>query len=131
MWLIDRLAEARIAEALERGDFDDLAGSGRPLELEDDALVPEELRAAYRLLRNAGYLPPELALRREIADLHQLLACIDEGAERDSCMRRLNFLLARLGTQQGRELSAAVQSRYLEKLCQRLDPPPRDIPDHE
>jgi len=57
MWLIDELAEARIAEARERGAFDDLPGTGRPLPLNDDTLVAEELRA--------GYLLPELGLRGE------------------------------------------------------------------
>jgi hypothetical protein len=44
-----------------------------PSELNDDALVPEELRAAYRLLKNAGFVPPELEPHREIRDIKQLL----------------------------------------------------------
>ncbi len=49
------LAERRIAEAIERGEFDDLPGVGRPLDLDDvDPLLPEELRMAYRILKNAG-----------------------------------------------------------------------------
>jgi hypothetical protein len=51
---LEYLAEKKIAEAVERGELDDLPGAGRPLELEDDALVPEELRMANRVLRNAG-----------------------------------------------------------------------------
>ncbi|UCE33001.1 MAG: DUF1992 domain-containing protein [Burkholderiales bacterium] len=58
---LDALVEARIAEASQRGDFDDLPGCGRPLALDDDALVPEELRVAHRILRNSGYLPPQLS----------------------------------------------------------------------
>ena len=67
MMLIDQIAERHIQQAIERGEFDDLPGAGRPLGLEDDALVPEELRAGYRLLRNAGYLPPELCGTATIA----------------------------------------------------------------
>jgi Domain of unknown function (DUF1992) len=54
------LAERKIEEALARGELDDLPGAGRPLELDDDRLVPEDVRLAYRILKNAGYVPPEL-----------------------------------------------------------------------
>ena len=57
---LDFLAERRIAEAVSRGELDDLPGAGRPLELDDDALVPEELRLAHRILKNAGYTPADL-----------------------------------------------------------------------
>ncbi len=115
MWLIDQLAEARIAEAAARGEFDDLPGAGRPLAVDDDVLVPEELRAAYRLLKNAGFIPPELALRREITDLRQLLSRVTDEGERAACTRRLNLLLARLAAQ-GRELPLTLQARYGERL---------------
>ena len=56
---------ARIAEAMAEGAFDDLPGAGKPLALDDDTLVPEDLRVAYRILKNAGFLPPEVESRRE------------------------------------------------------------------
>lgn len=60
------LIERRIDEARRRGAFDDLPGSGRPLELDDDRLVPGELRVAWRILKNAGFLPPEVEALRDI-----------------------------------------------------------------
>lgn len=60
MLALELLAERKIAEAVSRGEFDDLPGTGRPLDLEDDALVPEELRLAYRILKNAGFTPKEV-----------------------------------------------------------------------
>jgi hypothetical protein len=57
---LDWIAEEKIAGAVARGELDDLPGAGKPLELEDDALVPEELRMTLRILRNAGMLPPEI-----------------------------------------------------------------------
>ncbi|HEY7527996.1 MAG TPA: DnaJ family domain-containing protein, partial [Candidatus Deferrimicrobiaceae bacterium] len=60
------LAESKIREAMERGEFDRLPGAGKPLSLDDDSMVPHELRVAYRILKNAGCLPPELELRKEI-----------------------------------------------------------------
>ena len=78
--------ERRIVEAMERGDFDDLPGYGRPIPERDDSWVPEELRLAYKLLRDSGYLPPEMSLQKEIRTLSDLLARIDDEDER----RRLN-----------------------------------------
>jgi len=58
--MLEFIAEQKIAEAIARGELDALPGAGRPLELDDDALIPEELRAANRILKNAGLTPPEV-----------------------------------------------------------------------
>ena len=73
MWLLDQWAERHIAEAQAKGEFDNLVGSGEPLILDDDSHVPPELRAGYRLLKNAGCLPPELEHRREAIQLLDIL----------------------------------------------------------
>jgi hypothetical protein len=52
--MFDLIAEQKIAAAIARGDLDNLPGAGRPLELDDDALIPEDLRIAVRILKNAG-----------------------------------------------------------------------------
>lgn len=70
--VIQSIAERRIEESMAKGDFDDLPGRGKPLELEDDSHVPPELRMAYKVLRNAGCVPPELAERKEISNLGTL-----------------------------------------------------------
>jgi hypothetical protein len=68
--MLDFLAEQKLAEAVSRGELDNLPGAGRRLELEDDALVPEELRLAYRILKNAGFVPPEVqGIARQRASL--------------------------------------------------------------
>ena len=96
MFLIDKLAEQKITEAIERGELDDLPGTGRPLDLDDDAMVPEELRAGLRLLKNAGYLPPGLQLRKDIASVESLIVQARSGEERDSLSKRLRYLLLQL-----------------------------------
>ena len=60
MHLFDLLAERKIEEAVSRGELHDLPGAGKPLPLDDDPLVPEDLRLAYRILKNAGFAPPEV-----------------------------------------------------------------------
>ena len=83
MWLIDQLAEQHILQAMDRGEFDELPGTGRPLQFDEDPLIPEPLRAGYRLLKNAGYLPPELQTLREIRNVEALLARIADPDARD------------------------------------------------
>lgn len=119
MWLIDRLAEERIRQAQEEGTFDDLPGAGRPLALEDDPLVPETLRVAYRILRNAGYLPPEVVLRREIREVEALIAQAVGVEQRRSAVRRLELLRWRLSRGcGGRELH--LDERYADRVHERF-----------
>ena len=120
MLLLDRLAEEQIKAALRRGDLDDLPGTGQPLELEDQSAVPEELRVAYRLLKNAGCVPPEFTLRNEILQLEGLLMQVETDAECESLRRRLSLLKARLALS-GRELNLSVEEgAYREKLLSHL-----------
>jgi hypothetical protein len=105
---------------MRRGEFDALEGAGQPLVLEDDGLVPEELRVAYRLLRNAGCLPPEQQLRNEISDIEDLLGRVDSDADEDRLRRRLWLLRTRLAVG-GREISLLLdEAAYRDRLLQRL-----------
>jgi hypothetical protein len=117
---IDQLAEQRLQEAVQQGEFDDLPGSGRPLELDDDSLVPEELRVAYRLMKNAGYLPPQLQLGKELVEAEQLLSHVDDADARDSAQRRLRCLQLRLDLARGERIDFAVEREYRDRLLRRL-----------
>lgn len=118
MWLLDRLAEECIEQAIARGDLDDLPGRGRPLRLEDDAMVPAELRPAYRLLKNAGYLPQEMQLRRDLQDAEALLRAARTEEERATAGPRLRLLLSRLsGSRAG---SLLTQEAYLQRIRDRI-----------
>ncbi|MDF7667527.1 DUF1992 domain-containing protein [Orbaceae bacterium ESL0727] len=97
MWLIDQIAEKHIVAAQKRGEFDNLPGQGKPLHLEDDSMVPKELRTGYRLLKNAGYMPPELEMHKEALQLSQLLSCLDPATDRYlETTRRLRVLEIKL-----------------------------------
>jgi hypothetical protein len=117
--LLDALAEKHIGEAQARGEFEDLPGRGEPLDLGDDALVPEELRAAYRLLKNAGCLPPELETHAEIHDIETLLCSVGSGDERGRLLARLQFLLLRAPL--GRRGNLRVEADYAEKIAEKLE----------
>lgn len=119
MLTLDAIAERRIREAQECGEFDDLPGAGAPLDLSDDALVPEDLRVAHRILRNAGYLPPELEVHREIREAEQLLQQVADDDERLRLLSRINFLMTRAAS--GRRGDLRVEQAYLEKVAGRLE----------
>ena len=57
--------EEQIEEAMKRGEFDNLAGTGKPLNLENDHLAGDKT-SAYHLLKQNGYAPPEIELLKEI-----------------------------------------------------------------
>jgi len=105
MWLIDKLADKHITDAIENGELDNLPGAGKPLVLDDDSMVPEELRAGYRLLKNAGFLPPELNLRNEIVSAEQLLSEVlihdQNGKKTEKLNRRMQLLQLRLNSVRG------------------------------
>lgn len=90
--MFDKLVEQKIREAQEAGEFDDLEGAGRPVNLEAYFSTPEELRAGYALLKNAGVLPQEASVLKELNETAaRLEACRDE-VERERLERALRDL---------------------------------------
>jgi hypothetical protein len=92
----ETLIEQRIREATERGEFDNLPGAGQALPLDDDLLVPEEVRVAHRILKNAGYVPPEA---QQISEINQLIAQVGRSeftADSKGADGRLRALLIQL-----------------------------------
>jgi hypothetical protein len=115
--ILDALAEARIEEALAKGEFDHLPGAGRPLVLDDDRLVPEESRAAYRILKKAGFVPPELDARRERNTLAALLASIDDDRARRRALAKLALLEVTLEAgRRGLRRDRAYEGRLIERF---------------
>jgi hypothetical protein len=121
MEIFRRIAENRILEAQENGLFDDLPGKGRPLPLEDDSHVPPELRMAYKVLKMADCLPPELEVRKEIVRLQDLVASLPDEAEKLKHMRRLNFYVMKLSMM--RKVSPLLEEHelYAPKIIERLE----------
>jgi hypothetical protein len=115
---LDALVEARIAEAMASGEFDDLPGAGRPLDLDDDAAIAPELRVAHRILKNAGFVPAEVHARREIFELRALLATLIDGQARRQALARLALLEFRLEAAGARRplRVGGYRGRLLEKF---------------
>ena len=114
------IAERRIQEAMARGEFDNLPGKGKPLVQEDLSGVPEELRMAYKILKNAGCVPPEVELTNDVASLRRLILDMEESEARKGKVRELNFKLMKLEMTRKRPLSLDLLPEYQEKLLDRL-----------
>jgi hypothetical protein len=82
---VDALIEAAIA----RGELSGLPGEGKPLNLDDDRFVPEEHRLAFRVLKNAGLVPPEVELSRRLGELRERHAAATTEEERAALAVRI------------------------------------------
>jgi hypothetical protein len=120
--IFDKIAEERIREAIERGEFDDLPGKGKPLDLEDDSHLPPDLRMAYKILKNADCLPPELELRKEIRTTEALLAGIQDTQEKYKQMKKLNYLVMKLNMTRRGSIALEENQRYYERVVDKMTP---------
>ncbi|NUL39803.1 DUF1992 domain-containing protein [Kosakonia sacchari] len=120
MWLLDQWAERHILDAQQKGEFDNLPGSGEPLLLDDDSHIPAELRAGYRLLKNAGCLPPELEYRKEAVMLIDLLNSVQhDHPDFQQLHRRLSLLEMKL--RQAGLSTDFLRGDYADKLQQKIN----------
>ena len=110
---ISIIAEQRIREACERGAFDSLPGAGKPLELEDDSHIPEDLRMAYKLLKNAGYVPEEVLDRKEAQSIVDAL-------EKCRQMKKLEVVIARIKARHPNAPVLGDGSPYYERVVSRI-----------
>ncbi len=120
------LAENKIREAMLKGDFEDLPGQGEPLKIDDLSRVPEELRASYILLKNAGVLPEEMQLQKEIVNLQNLLnSCYEDNtddSEINSLRKKLNEKMLRYDMimEKRKTRSNNTMSLYQNKISRKL-----------
>jgi hypothetical protein len=120
MNIFARIAERRIREAMENGEFDNLEGMGKPITFEDETMIPEDLRMVYRILKNAGCIPPEVELRNEVVNMSALINTIDDDKERLKKIREFNFKLLRLNIMRKRPFSLDEFPEYEFKVADKL-----------
>lgn len=120
MWLLDQWAERHILDAQSKGEFDNLTGSGEPLALDDDSHAPPELRAGYRLLKNAGCLPPELELRRDAMALSDLLKTVEHDDPRYTELNR-RLTLFELKLRQAGMNTDFLRGDYADRLWHKIN----------
>jgi hypothetical protein len=85
----DKIVEALIKEAQERGEFDNLPGKGKPIDLSSYFETPEEVRLTQSVLKNAGMTSPEVEILKEIARLRQVQAAVTDEAKKQEIRKRI------------------------------------------
>ena len=116
-----RIVEERIRIAQKKGEFDHLEGSGQPLNLLNDQTVAEELRLAYKILKNADCLPPEIELKKEIRQTEDLLGAMTGTTEKYRAIKKLNYLIMKLNTLRNTAIEFEEPQKYADKLIEKLD----------
>ncbi len=120
MFGLQKIIEQKIQEAQMKGSFDDLPGKGKPLEIEDDSHVPEDLRLAYKILKNAGCVPPELTLKREIRQMEDLLETMSDEKERYRQIKKINFMIMQLNMMRKTSPLLEETEIYYRKVADKL-----------
>lgn len=117
---LTQIAERRIAQAIEDGTLNTDNWRNRPLPLDDDSFVPADLKMAYKILKNSGYLPPEVETRKEVQKLEDLIARTEDCHERVRQMKKLNVLMMKIDAQRNRPSSIERDDVYYRKLVERI-----------
>ena len=116
----EKIVEERILAAQKEGAFENLEGAGKPLEPDDMSRIPQELRLAYKILKNADCLPPEVELKNEIITTEKMLAKVKDEQERYRVMKKLNFLIMKFNTMANRSIRFEIPQKYEEALMSKM-----------
>jgi TusA-related sulfurtransferase len=120
MYAFQKVVEKRIKDAQKRGEFDDLPGTGEPLKIEDDSQIPEDLRLAYKILKNANCLPPELELKKEIRKMEEMLENIPDEKEKYRQIKKINYKIMKLNMMGKKSPLLEETEIYYGKLVSKL-----------
>jgi hypothetical protein len=116
----EKIVEQRIKEAMENGEFENLPGKGKPIPIEDDSHVPEDLRLAYKLLKNADCLPPELLEKKEIRQMEDMLTTIPDEKEKYKLIKKINFKIMKLNVMGKKSPLLEEKQIYYKKLIDKI-----------
>lgn len=116
------IAEDKIKRAIAEGEFDDLPGKGKPLKLEDLSHIPEDLRIAYKVMKNSNMLEDVDKIKEELLSLDDLLATCDNREERVKLKKKKHEKELRLEQllNKRKVLDAPASAFYKEKIIERL-----------
>ncbi len=115
-----RRAEEIILEALQRGDLDNLPGRGKPLELKDESHIPSELRMAHKILKNAGYVPPEVEMKSRISSTRDLLKYCAEEEEAYRKIQKLNLMITKMNMMRKVPVNLEENQVYYQKITEKV-----------
>ena len=129
MNILTFLAEQKILQAMEERDLSDNSFKYKPLPLEDDSFVPAELKIAYKILKNGGFLPPEVEERKEIKRIEDLIISTEDEHERLRQMKKLELLMMKIDAKRSFTTSINSQHEYYRNVVERITVKSKTSPD--
>jgi hypothetical protein len=88
-WL-SRLAERQILKARAKGQLQDLAGEGKPLpDRPEQAFVSPGDAVGFRIMAEAGVLPEEIVLKKQVLAKRARVASLTDPTERKAALAEL------------------------------------------
>jgi hypothetical protein len=114
------IAEQKIIEAMRERDLNSPKWKNKPLPLDDDRFVPDDLKMAYKILKNSGYLPPEIEERKEVKKLEDLITRTEDEHERLKQMKKLNVLLMKVDARRPFSSNLTNQDDYYRKIVEKI-----------
>lgn len=120
MFFYQKIIEKKIQEAVNNGEFDNLPGQGKPLKLDDESRVPDDLRLAYKVLKNANCLPPEVELRKEIRQMEDMLDHIPDEKEKYRQIKKINLKVMKLNMMGHKSPLLEEKQIYYRKILERV-----------
>jgi hypothetical protein len=113
------VSEQRIKKAQEDGEFDNLPGYGKPLNLDDDLSIPPALRMAHRMMKNAGYTTEEMDIKKEMMRIEDLIRVCEDDLEKEELQRNLNEKMVRYNSMLSKKrvkTNSSVFKNYEQKI---------------
>jgi len=117
------LSEDRIKKAYKDGEFDNLPGYGKPLPFDDLSSVPENLRMAYRIMKNAGFTDEENQMKKEMLTIEDLIKQCEDQEEKKALQKKLNEKMLRFNSMMSKRrqnTNSSLFKNYEEKINNKL-----------
>jgi Domain of unknown function (DUF1992) len=117
------LSEDRIKKAYKDGEFDNLPGYGKPLPFDDLSSVPENLRMAYRIMKNAGFTDEENQMKKEMLTIEDLIKQCEDQEEKKALQKKLNEKMIRFNSMMSKRrqnTNSSLFKNYEEKINNKL-----------
>ncbi|MBS4175033.1 DUF1992 domain-containing protein [Bacillus sp. FJAT-49736] len=118
-----RITEHRIKEGYKNGDFDNLPGMGKPLPEDEFANLPEDLRMAYRIMKNAGFTQEETSLKKEMMSIQDLIRQCGDNEQQEELTKELNEKLLKYNSvlsKRGVKTNSSIFKNYERKIENKL-----------
>jgi len=113
------IAERRISQAIEDGTFNIEQWKNKPLPPDNDSFVPDDLKMAYKILKNSGYVPLEIETRKEIRNLEDLISKTEDEHQRVKQIKKLSVLLMKLDAQRSRPSTREHDDDYYRCIVEK------------